>query len=356
MNNLKLSICIATYNRAAFICKTLDSIIPQIRERDQVEIVIVDGCSQDNSEAVVRRYQEKCPRLRYFRRNSMGVDRDFNKAIDLANGEYCWLMADDDILKPGAIDAILNALENDYSLVIVNAEVRSVDLCKIIENKRLRISSNQTYKPSEYERLFVDTGKYLSYIGCVVIKRSVWNQRQKESYFGSLFIHVGVIFQSVLPGDTLVIAEPWIQIRYGNALWTSKGFEIWMFKWPNIIWSFQNFPNSAKEQICQKEPWNEIKTLLANRATGVFGINEYYYYLESRISSRWKRNVAKIIARLPGCVLNMCLLVYYKIFHKKSGMPEYDLKMSRFNYKKWWWKAGVEVACWRNRVRGVNKG
>src|SRR5712675_926545 len=78
-----LSICIATYNRAAFIGATLDSIIVQATE--QVEIVVLDGGSTDNTEEVVRRYRQDFSRLRYFRQKTkMGIDRDFPKAVQLA--------------------------------------------------------------------------------------------------------------------------------------------------------------------------------------------------------------------------------------------------------------------------------
>ncbi len=53
-----LSICIATYNRAEYIGETLESIIPQVT--DEVEIVIVDGASTDNTSSVVKHYIEVC--------------------------------------------------------------------------------------------------------------------------------------------------------------------------------------------------------------------------------------------------------------------------------------------------------
>ena len=48
---IKLSICIATYNRGAFISETLDCILTQIEPG--VEIVVVDGASADNTSDVM---------------------------------------------------------------------------------------------------------------------------------------------------------------------------------------------------------------------------------------------------------------------------------------------------------------
>src|ERR1700674_2032053 len=68
MREIKLSVCIATLNRGAFLGATLESIICQAT--DEVEIVVLDGASTDNTGDVIRQYQECFPRLRYFRQNA----------------------------------------------------------------------------------------------------------------------------------------------------------------------------------------------------------------------------------------------------------------------------------------------
>ena len=328
----QLSICIATVNRAAFIGKTLESIITQAT--DEVEIVIVDGASTDNTEEIVEHYRQQFPRLRYFRLDVKGgVDRDYCRAVDLAQGEYCWLFTDDDILKPGAIQAVLAAIRQSYGLIIINAEVRNADLSEVLADTRLKLSTNQVYRPVDCQRLFIDIADYLSFIGCVVIKRQLWNAREKERYFGTVFVHVGVIFQSPLPEDAIVIAEPLISIRYGNALWTPRSFEISLFKWSNLIWSFPDYPESAKLRVVPRELWRKPKTLLVFRARGNYSLQEYHNWLEPRLSSRLSRMVAKAIALFPGCVLNILLFIYFSIFYSQPGARLVDLQNSHFYYR-----------------------
>ncbi len=336
MKNPTLSICIATLNRGDFIGATLESIIYQAGE--QVEIVILDGASTDNTEDVVRQYQERFPRLRYFRRNAnMGVDRDFAEAVALAQGEYCWLFSDDDLLKPGAIQVVLDAFKNQCGLVIANAEVRNADLSKLLQRQILPLTANRTYKPNQNQQLLMDAGNYLTFIGCVIIKRELWNAREKEKYFGTYFAHAGVIFQSPLPEDTLVIAKPLITIRYGNAMWLAKYFEVWMFKWPNLLWSFAGYPDSVKLQVCPKEPWRRMKTLLLHRAKGSYTINEYMEWLEPRLDSYWTRAVAKAIACFPSCSANLLGILYYHAFCRHPGrlLILLDLTNSPFYFWKW---------------------
>jgi abequosyltransferase len=331
VDNISLSICIATLNRGKFIGATLDSIICQATE--QVEIVVLDGASTDNTEEVIRTYQQKVPRLRYFRQSAnMGIDHDFAEAVSLAQGEYCWLFSDDDLLNPGAIQAVLNAIEGHYSLIIANAEVRNADLSKLLMPRALQLTANRIYKSTEHDRFIADVGSYLTFIGCVIIKRQLWNAREKKKYFGSYFIHAGVIFQSPLPEDSLAIAAPLIRIRYGNAMWLGKYFEVWMFRWPNLIWSFADYPDSVKLQLCRKEPWRRVRTLLVFRAKGFYTLSRYFEWLEPRLESVWTRAVSKAIAILPGRVANLLGVAYFFAFYHRPDRPLVlvDLRNSPF--------------------------
>jgi abequosyltransferase len=329
-----MTICIATRNRAPFIGTTLESIVSQAT--DEVEIVVLDGASTDNTEEVVRRYQMRFPGLRYFRQDrNLGVDRDFANAIDLAQGEYCWLFSDDDVLKPGAIRIVLNALQANYPLVIVNSEVRSADLRTVLESKRLLFEEDRIYRPRDHDRLLIEVANYLTFIGCVVIKRALWKVRKKEDYFGSCFIHVGVIFQETLPGNVLVIAEPLILIRYANASWLGRYFEVWMFKWPDLVWSFAAIPVSVKSTVCRREPWRSPRTLLHLRGKGAYTKEEYTKWLKPRLTSTWARIISKATAYFPGRVANLIVFIYYLAFNRASDRSLFMLDLANSPFCFW---------------------
>lgn len=331
MNAVRLSICIATLNRAAFIGETLESIISQAT--GEMEIVVVDGASTDGTEEVVRGFETRCSRLRYVRLEKKGgVDQDYCKAVELARGEYCWLFTDDDLLKPGAVAAVFGAIRENYSLIMVNAEVRTADLGVLLKGSMINLAQNQTYQPNaeDQHRLLAGAGTYLSFIGGVVMKREVWNQRDKEKYYGSLFVHVGVIFQSPLPGDTLVMVFPWIVIRYGNALWTSRSFEIWMFKWPGLVWSFPDFPHWAKQQVEDREPWRSWQRLLMARAMGHYSLQEYTRWLEPLPQSMLRKILCRTIAAAPVAPLNLLARLYLRLIVRKVPcMTLFDLESWR---------------------------
>jgi len=323
----KLSICIATYNRAAFVAETLHSILQQLVP--EVELIVVDGASPDNTREIVMRIAARHPALRYHREEvNSGVDGDYDKAVGYSEGEYCWLMTDDDVLLPGAVDRVLAALEERPELVVVNAEVRNKDLTVKLESPRLNVHSDVAFDSAQSDQFFVLAANYLSFIGGVVIRREVWLGRDRKSYYGSLFVHVGVIFQSPAIGSAKIIAQPLIAIRHGNAMWTPRGFEIWSFKWPDLLWSFHDFSEEAKQLVCVREPWRGFKYLLFHRALGSYSIAEFRNRLVG-ISRGQTRMIAWFVARCPSAMANFAAVVYYGLMKRRSRVALYDVLRSR---------------------------
>lgn len=322
----KLSICIATYKRGQFIGETLDSILVQMESG--VEIIVVDGASPDNTPEVMAQYLPLHPEIRYFRETvNSGVDADFDKAVGYARGEFCWLMTDDDLLKPGAITKVLSALGGEDDLIIVNSEVRNVDLSVVFESQRLAFDGDRVYRAADSEVFFADTAGYLSFIGCVIIRRACWLARARTSYYGSLFIHVGVIFQNPPITNVRVIAEPLIIIRYGNAMWTSRSFEVWMFKWPGLVWSFPDFSEEAKRKVCRREPWRSAKALFHNRALGAYTVAEFRKFWSSDIR-KIERVIAYVLSIFPASLANIVMVFYFSTLAKPAQMALHDLLYS----------------------------
>lgn len=323
----KLSICIATFNRGKFIDKTLDSILSQMSP--EVELVVVDGASPDNTPEVMSSYLLSHPEIRYFRElENSGIDADYDKAVGYATGQYCWLMTDDDLLKPGAIIRVLAELDGQRDLVVVNAETRNADLMDVLVPRQLVIDSDRNYIEDDSESFFSECANYLSFIGGVVIRREFWLERDRKSFYGSLFVHVGVIFQQPRIGGVYVIADPQIIIRYGNAMWTSRGFEIWSFKWQGLVWSFDGYSDKAKRRVCHPAPWKRIKTLFYYRATGAYSKDEFEKFIYSRTGGI-KRFMSHGIAIFPAAVANIISVFYFTLFHRTERMMQYDLLRSR---------------------------
>ncbi len=317
MTKLRLSICLATYNRAKYIGETLESIISQVTE--EVEIVVVDGASTDDTGIVVERYAETCRQIRYILLASKGgVDQDYCKAVEYAQGEMCWLFPDDDLLKPDAIRTVLNEAKKGYSLIVVNAQVMNKDFSKLISNKLLKMNNDEIFSASELESLFCRVILYMSFIGCVVINRDLWLQREKERYFGTEFIHVGVVFQAPLPSPALVVAEPYITIRLNNAQWSTRAFEIWMYKWPKLLCSFVDISEQVRQQYQKTHSWRTLKNIIIHRSRREYTLKEYQKWLASEDSALWWRMATLFIAIVPNVIIKFAMLSYLKMVNKED--------------------------------------
>jgi abequosyltransferase len=316
-SRIKLSICIATFNRATYLVETLNSISSQVT--DDCEVVVMDNASTDNTAEVVTEHSRRITNLRY-RRNQTNIDLDnnFDRTVGCASGEYCWLLPDDDVLRPGAVATVLQALASDFSLVLVNYRRMDVRMKKVLLPRFVDLESDRVYSPTEFDRLFVETGGLLMYIGAVVIKRALWLARERTRFYGSMFIHVGVIFQGSLPGPALLIASPLIDYRHGNvSLLSSAPFDLLMIRWPRLVWSLAP-SDHAKMQVCKHQmPCKNLKTLLLFRALGWYSSIEYERWILPHTAKKRLPTSAALIASLPRMLLNTMYMLYLWVSHDR---------------------------------------
>lgn len=329
----KLSICIPTLNRAQFIGETLDSIVVQLTE--EVEVVIVDGGSVDETEAVVRRYQTRFPQVRYVRKTSdgatpsnSGFDRDCHHAVELARARYCWLMTDDDLLAEGAIQRILRELDAGYALIVASVEIRDKSLRRVLAARRPDLAEDRRFGSATWDEFVAVAGKHLTFVGAVVVDRNFWLGRIRERYFGTGFVHVGVIFDRPIEGSILLVSQPLVIIRMGNAQWSSRAFQIWMFGWPELIWSFSGIPDDVKKRITARHPWDNLKVLLAQRTFGTYSLREYRLFLRHCFTSKPRRLAAWSISVVPRLLLLPLAWLYAMTRPAERTMMLFELRQS----------------------------
>jgi len=169
-----------TRNRARFLDETLENVISQTN--DNVEIVIVDGASTDNTIEVVHKYQQKFKNLVYYRgEKNEGVNRDMAKTIELSHGEYCWMLSDDDLLKPGGLERILKEIKSGYEIYLCNVTVCSLYMQPIREHLWLSSKVNDRVFDFGDRNEFIEycdnansIGALFSYMSSIILRREEW--------------------------------------------------------------------------------------------------------------------------------------------------------------------------------------
>lgn len=234
MNDVRLSFCIPTYNFGEFIGETLESIITQAG--DEVEIVVGDGASTDNTEEVVRGYQSRFPKLFYYKFEQRGgIDLDIAKTVELSRGDYCWLMSSDDVLKPGAIQRMLKEINLGHDVYLCNRTVgdrklrpfrfRKLWLSKRINDRVFYFSDKSDLL--DYLNASQSINALFSYLSAIVVRHTKWNAVGYDARFDkTYFAHAFRIFRILQSrGNSLkYIKDRLVLSRSFNDSFLDKGY------------------------------------------------------------------------------------------------------------------------------------
>ena len=120
-----VTIAIPTYNRAdRFLQSAIECALEQTWE--DLEIIVSDNCSTDNTGEVVKSYSDS--RLRYIRQEeNIGANNNFNFCVNNANGDYLLLFHDDDVIDRDMVAACMDAAAGDTSFGLIRTGTRLID-------------------------------------------------------------------------------------------------------------------------------------------------------------------------------------------------------------------------------------
>jgi abequosyltransferase len=223
---MTLSICIPTFNRASFLPATLDAIASQWE--DGLEITVADNASTDGTGDLVREYQRRLGRVRYFRWDAnQGADRNYLKAVELATSDYCWLLGSDDPIAPGAVASIRRALSaRRPGILLFNRMLCDRDLVPFREDRFVEVGdAPETFhdfaRPGELERylgLARSMCATFSYLSSIVVRKQVWDAvPTDEDFIGGAYVHSYKLLRACADGTSLAyLNAPLVLCRLGN--------------------------------------------------------------------------------------------------------------------------------------------
>lgn len=200
---MKLSFCIPTYQRRGYLEETLRSILSQYKEEVliPIEIVISDNHSTDGTEECVREMQKQYPCIYYHRwEKEVACGDNLLKAVELAGGDYCWLMTDDDRVEEGGIAHVIALLKTYPSLTGISVDVEGYDQ-KLNHKKKIRYSHNirKTTLFEEAEIAFEKLGAWCGFWSAHIVNRRRWEEviaeHQHEQFLG--YHHLYLILKMI---------------------------------------------------------------------------------------------------------------------------------------------------------------
>lgn len=204
-----LSIVIPVYNGEDTIGETLESVVNQCDVDMDMDIIISDNASTDNTKKVVYSYIEKYPFIHYYKNNNnVGFDKNCDLAIRRSKSEYCWIMGDDDLIANGGIKRIYDLLSKKLYLSAVYV---NYSMCDRKSNLITVERDLEIYKDVECENgveFFKIVGLYPNFISTIIVKRSDWVKNIDTSDYGSYFIHYAVLMRIVVNKRVYCISDP----------------------------------------------------------------------------------------------------------------------------------------------------
>lgn len=138
-----LSLIIPVYKVELYIADCLNSIFSQLYDKRNVEIVIVNDGTPDNSMEIVKKLAEGRNNVQIINQNNQGLSVARNTGLYHAKGEYIWFIDSDDWLLPNAINDVFT-----YILKNTDIPVFSTILERHIEKQN---KIEQEYYPAKKE-------------------------------------------------------------------------------------------------------------------------------------------------------------------------------------------------------------
>ena len=117
---VKVTVVVAIYNVEKYLKKCIRSIISQTYKN--LEIILVNDGSNDNSLEICRSYEKKDSRIRVIDQPNQGVSAARNNGIEAASGEYIMFVDGDDFLRKNIVESLIeNVGDNDIIICAYTA-------------------------------------------------------------------------------------------------------------------------------------------------------------------------------------------------------------------------------------------
>jgi hypothetical protein len=231
------------------------------------------------------------------------------------------MFSDDDIVNGFDVNIIIEKIQQykNYDLLLVNASVYNLNFSEIIQNKFIEYNDSEGDNSQELFDRFIS---YLSFFGGCIISRSYWIKSEPEKYYGSLFVHIGVIFSSISI-KWYWISEPFVKIRYGNASWQKNSLEVWLTLWPNLLTKLNNINRSKLAKHISLSPFSHFKKFILFKALGLYN-NKKAKNVFKLYNNIYLIIIQYIVSIIPQRICYFISLKIAIMYNKKTIL--YDLK------------------------------
>lgn len=195
---IKVSVILPIYNVAPYLDETFQSLLDQSLK--DIEIIAVNDGSTDNSEEIIRKYQQLDSRIIHISQENRGLSGARNAALPYATGQYIYFMDSDDIINNS--DALRICYEyaekNQADFIFFDGKRFQDGSYKKLSNlSRTHLTEENTKYGGDYLlELMIKNSRHNSAVWLLFINHEYMNRIGLSFYPG--IIHEDELFTTIL--------------------------------------------------------------------------------------------------------------------------------------------------------------
>lgn len=253
----KITVSIPVYNGEEFILEALQSIVDQTHKVDR--IIICDNQSTDNTVKIVEQFIKEHSELdirHIINDTNIGVQKNLNKCMLLAQSDYLLILCADDILKSDAFEKQLNIFDEHPKLALVGGLEDIIDE-KGNSLRKANKTENKIYKKGQIFEFVKNTGSYISFSTVLFNMKYI----RRIGYFDENVIAPDEIFwpRVLYKYPIAILGQSLLDRRQHDGQEQNKE---WVFKQKKMMLYFESKMNIANYESNQKrikDTRNELK-------------------------------------------------------------------------------------------------
>ena len=199
--NYKISIIIPTYNRENYLKNLIDSLIAQTIGFDNLEVILVDDCSTDNSKSIIKNYASKYNNIKpiFLEKNTGNPSIPRNKGIEHSTSPYILFIDADDNILPDYCSTLYETAINEKADVVNCEHIRKMENSYFILKSIEKI--DKTFiEENEDDKLY--------------LRGTVWGNLFKKSIITENHLR----FEDTLLEDSVFAKQCYIQVDNNESL------------------------------------------------------------------------------------------------------------------------------------------
>ncbi len=298
----KVSVCIPIFNGAGYIRGALDSVFQQ--KYQDFEVVIVDNCSTDQTEALVAELSSQSEKICFFRNEqNIGLAGNLDKCLEYARGDYIKYLCVDDLLLPGCLEQMVVELDThpEVSLVCggrlgINESGRAFSLQRYSSRKEI-IPGHEAITRCLYGR------NYIGEPSAVMFRKSDVLEGFRDDL--PQVMDMELWFRLLETGKLMSIESPLCSVRFHDAQMTRKNIKAGSLVDDNI----RVFLEYSVKSYIDVSPWLVIRHKL---------LMTYRVWISRRYITHEKSSLVLKMFGIPYLypfmpVISLILVIYRKI-------------------------------------------